>query len=469
MSRTAVIVALLVVLVLGGVAFFLTNKGSGPAAATGPLLSFDPATVTELRMDFPNGTFQAMQRDAAFGWKIVLGQPGTPVKSWPAAAAQSQSALRLLGNLTEERPGDGSISKPAGTLRINAGETMVCTLVFGEQRLGGRVLVEASGSPKRMAWIDAKVADMMVTTGPQAWRSMAALPGIGAEASRITMKAQGGNAISLARVQGKWALREPVAAPAEADEINKLIGVLGKVQIVDFCDKGPPAATGLENPNATLVIETDERDAAGVLTTIKQTLTVGQAADMNQETMVAKLERTVSGKGPGYAMVVIVGGEGLQAINTNPATYVSKRAIQFAAADVGQMQIYGLDEPASTPAPIHRRSANGWETKEPLKAEPLKADWTPAVPEVAQFNDALLALLADTPAEIVSIAEIPEAERPRADGYKLSTPGGDLLADCVVLAKQGKITVYVGGLKRDYAAGVSKAVQEGLGRRQINW
>lgn len=452
MSRTAVIVALLVVLVLGGVALVLTKKGSTPAAVTGPLLSFDPATVTELRMEYPDGTFQAMQRDPAFGWKIVLGRPGTPVRSWPAAAAQSQSALRLLGNLTEERPGDGSISKPAGTLRINAGETTVCSLVFGEQRLGGRVLVEASGSSKRMAWIDAKVADMMVTTGPQAWRSMAALPGIGAEASRITMKAQGGNAISLARVQGKWALREPVAAPAEADEINKLIGVLGKVQIVDFCDKGPPAATGLENPNATLVIETDERDASGALTTIKQTLTVGQAADMNQETMVARLERTVSGKGPGYAMVVIVGGEGLAAINTNPATYVSKRAIQVEAKEVGQVEYYFSRKGDVDCWPRYRRTQDGWEER------CGESPWKPMGLTQVKWLDAQLDLFANKSAQLVSIETLPTVDCQR---FMLFTLAGAPLGEVQMTMKDNKVQVYSDGMKREYPPGPGTGLAEG--------
>ncbi len=454
MSRTAVIVALLVVLVLGGVALVLTKKGSTPAAATGPLLSFDPATVTELLMEYPDGTFQAMQRDPAFGWKIVLGRPGTPVRSWPAAAAQSQSALRLLGNLTEERPGDGSISKPAGTLRINAGETTVCTLVFGEQRLGGKVLVEASGSPKRMAWIDAKLADMMVTTGPQAWRSAAALPGIGAEASRITMKAQGGNAISLARVQGKWGLREPVMAPADGEAMTKLLAALSKVQIEDFCDKGAPAQTGLDNPAATLWVETDSRDEAGTLTTVRQTLTVGQAADMNGQTLVARLDRTVSGKSDGgYSMVVIVSGSGLGAINTNPATYVSRWALQVPREEVGQVrEVWPIFGATTECPPRYRRTNSGWEVS------CSEDSWRPAI-EPERFKvEALLELLADTPAELVTIEPKPEpkAPQPKLWGFELFTLGGSPLTQAYLTSKDSKIIVYSEGMKREYSAGVAK-------------
>lgn len=450
MSRTAVIVALLIVLVLGCVALFVTSKGSPPPAATGPLLVFDPAKVTELRMDYPDGTFQSVQRDPAFDWKVVLGAAGRPARTWPAAVVQAQSALRLLGNLTADRPGDGSISKPAGTLRIVSSDGTRCTLAFGEQRLGGKVLVEANSPTKRMAWIDAQMADMLVTTGPQAWRSAVALPGIGAEASRITMKAQGGNAISLGRVQGKWALREPVAAPADAEEINKLVATLGKVQIVDFCDKGGPVQTGLENPTATLVVETDGRDASGAMTTIKQTLTVGQAADMAGQTMVARLERTATGKGAGYTLVVIVAGEGLAAINTNPAAYVSKRAIQVGVEDVGQIE----ENPDPDHLTTHKRLVDGWQS---IFTE---GRYNPTSAADVQRIGALLDLLAVTPAETVAIESPPVSAK--LTWIRLQTLGGDLLAEVALQAKDSRITVYSDGMKRVYPVGAGKIVADAL-------
>jgi hypothetical protein len=458
MSRTAVIVALLVAIGLGIAAIFLTDGKKNPPV-TGPLLAFDPSHVDEMRVTFPDGTFQAVHRDAAGEWRVVLGGSGQPSRAWPAAETQVHSALRIFSSLTPDRSGEGSFQKPAGTLTVSGGSKDPQSLRISDQRLAGKVLIESDGPPKRSGWIDTQIADMLIKTGIQAWRNAAALPGLGPEASRVTIKAHTGTTLTLARIQGKWALREPVSEPADADAVNHLFQTLAAARITDFCDKGPPSVTGLDNPIAMLTVESDFRDpAGGAASTVKQSLTVGQAADIAGKTVVVRLDQAVQGTGipaDNYSEVVIASAEHLAAINTDPMAYISKQAVQTPAAEIGKVVIKRQNvEPAMT---TFSRSLDGWEV-----AEGDAKSAAATVADTAMLS-ALLDLLSTTPCEKASLRE-GTAESPVASIDILSL-GGTPVGSVGVAIQGTKLSLLNEKVRREYAAAAVKGVAEWLGRR----
>lgn len=449
MSRTAVIVAVLVMLILGGVAYFLTRPA--PAAPTGPLFTFDPAAASELRVEFQNGQVQSVKRLASGEWQVTIAKSGQPARSWPASTTQVHSALRLLSSITTDRPAEGDFKDPEATLKVVAGSTP--SLTFSKQRLAGRVLVQ--GADKRIGWVDAQLADMLVTTGPQAWRNAAALPGVGTDASRISLEAHNGAKLKLARTQGKWGLREPFAEPVNSDQVAKLLQVLNSVRITDFCDSGPPPASGLDKPMASLAVELDSRDAAGVSTTTRYALIVGQAADIAGKTVVARLEKAV-GKDQVYSEVMIVSGDELAAINSDPISYLNRQAVDTPASDLGQLTVTRFPGTADATVTKYVRSPNGWDEERPTGKVTVPLAETKAIA-------AMLELLSTTAAESLSLSK--ESPDKPAAAIELASAGGTPIGSVSITIQGTKLIVTGTRIQRDYAAGVGAAVAEWLGRR----
>ncbi len=449
MSKTAVIVALLVAVVLGVAALVLLKEKAQPAK-TGSLLTFDPAAVTEIRMDLSDGSSQSVRR-AAGGWTVVLSGPGQPDRSWPAAETQVHSALRIFAALAPEQPADGSIGKPAGTLTIKSGDAFQ-VLKIGDQRLAGRVLVESN----RAAWVDADLAEMLITTGIRAWRNRAALPGVGPDASRVSIQGHTGAALTLARVQGKWFIREPIAEPADPDAIARLFGVLAAARIEDFCDAGPPTATGLDKPVARLTIETDSRDPSGKASTVRHSLVVGQAADIALKNVVARLER--AGSDRDYAETFILAGEQLAAIKTDAALYLSKRPVSGEAAEIGQVSLAMPRVASPCDRQAYRRTLEGWEH------QCGDAAWGPALVANVQPLTALLELLTTANPEKIML-RVNGSDPETAVKVELASLGGAPIGRVAVVIDSAKLVVLTEKVRREYATGVGAAVAEWLGQK----
>src|SRR5688500_10795115 len=104
MSKVGVIVALLVAIVLGGVALLVMSKGKPAQDAGGALLDFDPADAVEFRVSRADGSFEAVRRGGGSAdWSVVVAGPGgTESGTWPAAGEQVRPALRILSTLSFE-------------------------------------------------------------------------------------------------------------------------------------------------------------------------------------------------------------------------------------------------------------------------------------------------------------------------------------------------------------------------------
>ncbi|MBX3377415.1 MAG: DUF4340 domain-containing protein [Phycisphaeraceae bacterium] len=451
MSKAAVIVALILAMGLGVAALLVTQAGGNPSVA-GPLLTFDPASVTELRVVYADGSEQAVVR-AGSGWMVVLRTKAGAEKEWPAATTQVHAALRIFANLVPEQPADGKVVEPAGTLRVVAGDG-AHELAIGSQRLGGRVLVQAGD---RAAWLDASIAEMLIDTGIRAWRSPAALPGLGMDASRISVRGHAGGEVSLARIQGRWALREPFAEPADPEAVHRLLALLAAVRVEDFCDNGAPADTGLDTPAATLIIESDSRDAAGRSTTTRQAVSVGRAADVAGRTVIARLER--SGEAA-FADTVILHGEPLAAINADPLHYVARRALQVEPSEVGQLIVRRAFVEGSCAVVGFRRTLDGWETRCGEEA------WRVASADDVKLVTSLVDLLATTPAEMVTrrgTAE--ESALSAAATVEAFSLGGTPIGRVDLDVEATRLVSLTDRVRRQYPPGVGSLVAEWLGRK----
>ncbi len=420
MSKTGVIVALLVAIVLAAAALLVGGRGRGQASPMGPLLAFDPARVAELRVTRSDGRFEAVRRGEPGMWDVVLGGVGEE-RAWPADPARMRAALRILSTIESDQDADhnAAVEPGAAQVLLTLDDGSSRSIRISSRNLAGKVLLEVSTGPSkqtRSAWVNNEVGEMLIGTGPREWRDRAALPGLGPDVVRISLKGAAGT-VSLARIQGRWGLREPVQEAAEPEAVAKLLSALGNVQVMDFLDDGvaSPERTGLDKPVAELTIESDQRDADGKNHTLTRSLRVGQQADIAGKAVFARLE---SGSSP---RVVQVAADALSSLTTDPGAYVSRRAVQAPAADIGGIRI----DPASGTARRFERGIEGW-----MEVGDAGAKTRVGNADAAGI-EAFLTLVSQTPADVIGIGEAwPVAWNPA--GRKLAT---------VSLSSQGGVPI----------------------------
>lgn len=366
MSTRAVIVALLIALALGAVALYVST-GKKPAAPGvipegARILDFDPATVRAIRIT-RDGDVQLVERTGAdSGWRLVIGPDNPAAPDWPLETERVTNLLRfLVSTRARAEPDPGATLAPVTTqVQIEHTGGAWEKLELSGRTLGGVGLVNITlsdqpGKPPLRALTDDGLHRAMMDPGPRAWRQVALFPGIGPEVSRIHLENQD-RSMTLARIDGKWRLREPVGAPTDPAEIHKLFSTLSELRISDFYDERPPdpALTSLEKPLARLGVETDTRilstdpgkaeDVGAISTrTSSQQVLIGSPSDSQA------LHRYAHIGTPGRTVSIIAAGI-TQAL-FDPARYISRRTTDTLPADIGGIIIEPIESAAGAPAP----------------------------------------------------------------------------------------------------------------------
>jgi len=391
MPIKAVIISLVVALVLGGAAYFtLQEKGptvpSGVVPAGGLVLDIDPAQVKSVRVRAPDGEVQGVERAAdsastpGGAWVAVVNVGKPAERRWPLQSSAAASLLRQLAQaraIAEATTDDVSVGVGADptvvTITMNDGATR--TLRLAARTLGGRGLVEVSppaptgadaGVKKQaeakplLAIVDDGLHRVFRSPGPKGWRDPAAISGIGPDVARIRLS-NVDRSVVLGKVEGRWAVIEPVGAPANPESIRRLISLLSELTIETFYDEAPPSteATGLATPIARSVVESDRTDMQGsgagqgsgggsrVITTTRE-LNIGNSTDTTLKKRFASLGGDVTAAGA----VVTVTAAGLSPELFMPSQYISPRAVETPVGDVGGVVLEAAAPPAPASVPV---------------------------------------------------------------------------------------------------------------------
>lgn len=357
MSRTAAVVALIVALILGGVAVLtLSTPGGGPNM-DGPseaVFAFQPSEVQSLRVA-PAGqdVSYMVERASPGGWRLrTFGSGDT--RPWPVVPTRARGAVRVLADLAAPVDQDAAptLDDRAVTLEVTLRDGKEHRLEIGSEAVGGRR--RAVTGDGRVMYVDASVLDVLTNPGPPGWRNPAALPGVGAETSRIAIRAPE-TALTLARVEGDWRLRSPVRARASDSAVSDLVGALAALRATSFLtpDEAPPATEmGLDEPELVITIESDQRrigpDGEVTIETARRRLRLGGPARLGGGGRFAD-----TGEG-GQAMVV--DASGIDAIQTDPALYPARTAIGARPSGIGMVIVM----PTSGSDRGYRRTIDGW-------------------------------------------------------------------------------------------------------------
>lgn len=362
MSKLAVALWILVSAMLAMVAAALMFQSGGPG--TGgvvsegeALLGFDPARIDEVRVRRPGAALtETIRRNREGGWSLTMQRSDdADGPEWPVNPVRMRGLLSALSRLrASEQPQTAGETFERQTLSVELLETDGTrhTIRIDSAALGGKRLAQVNAS--RRAFVDDEIYDVFTSPGPTGWRIESAMPGVGADASRLVAEAPR-RRLALARINNRWSLRSPFRARADDNAAARLLDVMSDLRIQRFIDDptGLDAdATGLDDPILTLRAEVDSRtvddDGEMRTTTEVRELTIGSAADLGGGAYYARTGRS--------GMLLQIDAEGLQSLSLDPADYVSKLAIGEPASNIGMIVV----EPETGADLGYRRGERGW-------------------------------------------------------------------------------------------------------------
>ncbi len=465
MSRKTVLIFLILALALGAAALLL--KRPGPPLAVGPLLSFRPSEAAHLRVERRGGVEVA--RRTGDEWTIARHAPGEDATTaWPASLTPVRAALRILSSLEPLADAESGAKPDADSALVEIGLDDETRRVFrlGSRPLAGRVLLEVvqPGADRRelegrVFWVEADIARVLIDTGLLAWRERAAFPGIGPDTARVTMTGDSGR-LALARVAGRWALREPVAAPADEQKVRALLGALAAIQVKDFGDRGFPESAGASPPLGEIIIEADQREPEGesfrtrtVTRRIEFARIAGLAGDqilvrVSPTTRTRRADGTVEERASGTHTFTVSAPDTSPMIGASEA-YLAPRAAVTPAPDVGQVVIRRGEQSRT-----FGRTIDGWAERRPDGTS------VPLSPIDVSGVQALLTLLCEKPAEHASLAA--STESPTLWEIELRSLGGEPLDSMTMTLPPdggvaGGVVVHTQPVWRTYASTDSAA------------
>jgi len=460
-NRTPIFIVLALAVGLGVAAFVLLR---GPEAPKAPepvawLASLDEGRVPSLKVVWEGGGEAHITRDAWTGAWLLRVDAGAP---WPIPAQRVRPLLRLLADVGRAAPGPGRAPASSTRLEVSLADGTARSIRFSDSPLGGRTLAEIMVEPGsvRYAEVDDGLRKALSRDSLLGWREACVLPHEGVDPSRIRVENARGR-LALARVQNRWSLTTPFAAPASPEGVVKLVGQIAGLTSDRFlvATASNDEALGANNPSTFVRLETDCRLDHGDQVdrrTLVEEIRVGRSADMAGAAMHAVVcavlvdPATNQEKALWGPVDLVLPKEKVAALVTDGARYVSPRSSQSAAADVVGLTFEALRGSLDGEAPASgnerrrfRLSIEGWASVDPSgQAKRLEKQ------DAAQVA-ALVRALCELPAARVG-TEAPEGVRPVARVLMQGPSGGAGEALALGVAGDGALVVRSGVVFRSY-------------------
>lgn len=324
------------------------------------------------------------------------------------------------------------------------------SLGLREPVVGGRRVIDridADGTMQRFS-IDEPLYEAFAQTGLSAWRDEGLLGALPGRPARIELT-RGASTLELARVEGRWSLRAPVATRAGGDAVDGLLQAIARLRVERFGEPAPPLLDAAEPVTITIEADTStpgEDPARPMRATERVILTLHGPADtggrltlvgVTRERAERRADASVESLGTTYVALDL---EPLQQVTLEARGFVATTALEGDASLVAGLR---LDDREYT------RTADGW------------AEGEVALPtERAAALDAIAAMLTTTAMSGVELTETPQplgrASRPVT--VNATTISGDPLGSAdgltliVVEAPGGAAGALIvgGGVTREY-------------------
>ncbi|MCC6907928.1 MAG: DUF4340 domain-containing protein [Phycisphaerales bacterium] len=338
----------LVLAVVAGVVAIIKLRNPAPPSTTQPaagtrLLSpdeFNPDDVTRISVEKGDEHY-TFERDGEQWWQtepVRFEMVTWSIRMLATSAAdltisETIAARDLKGDLTAEKLG---LDPAMATVTLDAGDKQF-NLYLGRIAAGGKAYARLAPEGE-VSIVEDTLHRRVFDSSPREWRVKNLFHGVGADASRITIEqSESGKTTSLVRTAGKWRLTLPIDTPADETAVSRLIGTLGSLQVESFVDDNPAdlADFGLDNPWATITVETDKVDSDGKVTTNRESVLLGSPFDLQDAARYAKLAD--------QPPVVKVRANDIRTLTPDPASLASRAVVTLPRQDVRALVIDGQE------------------------------------------------------------------------------------------------------------------------------
>lgn len=370
MSRTAIIVLVIVALGLGATLYFVNQKpqsagGSdsspGSSLPTGPAFEVDTAQVVALTVTEPGGVTRSVYKTPVGGW-IYAELPVTtePDTGWPVDVSRVRSALQTISPIPAAGRSDSvTVSDSAPIIELRLADGTVRSLQVERESVGGNSL--ALVDSEQTVLIPADTVSEILSHGPESWRITSPLASIFSDASRVTITS-GDNRIALAKIENRWTIRGPISARADKEMVRSLLSELAKMSIAEFAD----TSDLITEPVATFEVERDDlisSDGSARRVT-RRVLTIGGQITPGGSKRIA----TVRGTDLPPVTPIIIEQAGIStdeqfAKLALPEVYISKHPLHERREDIGIILFRPMGDMDAERG--FRRELEGWNEMNP--------------------------------------------------------------------------------------------------------
>lgn len=383
MSKTPVMIAIVLALLLGVASIFLL-KTPHTAQSTTPiawLAGLDASQLRSFAVHPAKGGTVTIAREPATGEWLMSPEVGP---AWPVGVERLRPFLRLMneaGSLPNE-PG-GMVPSDATALVFTLVDGQTRTMQIGGSPLGGKVIASIQdGLMLRVVMAEDGLRKLVQRESLLAWRDPRAVPRSGVEPSRVRLETPRGR-VRMSRVLGRWALTLPIQCPANEDAMRALTRQIATLRGDRLLDDVNPADAiiGADNPTTYICFESDLRLAAGDRVDrrmLVEEVRVGKPADMGGKSLYATVgarlvDPSTNAETPLWGPIVLtISKENLDALVADPGAYASRRAVPFPGADATGVTLVHDREPMATVAgempsassaelKAFKQSIRGWE------------------------------------------------------------------------------------------------------------
>lgn len=455
MPKKPVILALSAAIIIVVASMWLLRTPSASrAAGPQPVLDADAASIVAFETTSRDGHSARVER-TLLGWQLE-GESGPP---WPVRDVRARNAARILADM-QGRPMEdpGELSPVATTLTITDARGRKMSLGLREPVIGGRRVidrVDADGAVRHFS-IDEPIYEMFAQKSLLAWRDEGLLGALPGRPARLALSS-GATRIDLARIEGNWSLRAPVAARASEEAIDALLRAIANLRVERFDEPPPSLLDGTDPVSITIEADTSlpgEDPSRPLRVTERVIVTLHGPADtggrltrvgVTREREERRAGASVEPLGTTYVAIDL---EPLQKVTLDAGGFVARTALDGDATLIAGLKLGDRS---------YTRTADGW------------AEGGEALPQDrAAALDALTTLLTATPMGRVELTATPEplGRTSRQVSVAATTISGESLgpADGLTLltvtppSGAAGVLIVGGGVTRLYQDATSLAV-----------